>query len=278
MIIYINQLFNSIYYLGTILVGITTFIKRVFVSKYRKKAARVNEIINSIENTFQHYKKVVENCIGYLIELSKTVKPYRCVRCNQIYFAIDNEKGCPFCNSQYVVNLNDVDFKIYAHSYCNSLYNRNMVSAEIFKDIAKRLCVERVCYFLESTPSLEIFIERGISRISLKSEGIIEVELPWVDTLILTYIDEITATISIHRDKLLRNGIRYIVYITYYGNIAVNYMTLIREKFIDVQLFKYLVEDLRLDKHIYSKGVVVKIFDIECEEYIDPQRVVTIKG
>lgn|GEM_PF-974846 len=249
-------------------------IKKVLLNRYRRNISkRADRIIGEIENSFQHYRKVMENCINYLTEFSKSINPYKCMKCGKVFFIINSvDKECPFCSSQYIVGLDSIDFKIQVSEYCNSLYGKNILYIETIKDVAERLCIDRSCYFLESTISLEIFIEKGILRISFKDEGIIEIELPWVDTSTIIYIDKITSIISTHREKLLKNGIKYIVYKTYYENIAVSYIKIIKEKFIDIYFFKHFINKLGLSNHIYSRGILVKIFDIEQEDYIDPQK------
>ncbi|MEM1730348.1 MAG: hypothetical protein QXY26_04430 [Ignisphaera sp.] len=253
--------------------NILMFMKRVVRDKFsRKRIREVNEIINRIEYISQHYKKVIDNCINYLTVFSNIVKPYVCMKCNKVFFTSDNEKRCPFCNSLYIANIDIANFKAYIHSYCDSLYGRNLVYTDVFKDVAKNLCLDKVCYFLESSLTLEIFTEKGILRISSRNEKLIEVELPWVDTSVLAYIDEITAIVFQHREKLLKNGTRYIVYKASYSNISISYALLIRERFMDTQFFKHFIDKLGLNKYILNRGILTKIFDMEYGEYIDPQK------
>ncbi len=247
-------------------------VKRMLIDKYIIRRNSVDELLSKIECASQHYRKVIENCINYLIVFSNTIKPYKCMKCGKIFFIVNSEKGCPFCNSLHTVGIDMMDFKLYVHSYCTSIYGKNLTYMEFLKEIVKNLCLNKICYFLESTSSLEIFTEKGTLKMIAKNGEIIEVELPWIDISIFTYIDEITTIASQYREKLLKNGIKYIIYKAYYGNIDVNHITLIKEGFIDVQFFKHLIDKLGLNKYIFNKGVLAKIFDIEYSEYVNPQK------
>lgn len=249
--------------------NISELVKKL-IDKYIKRGSNISEILSKIEYASQHYKKVIENCINYLIVFSNTSRPYKCMKCGKVFFIVNNEKECPFCNSLYIVSIDMIDFKSYVHSYCTSIYGRNLIYMELLKEIVKKLCLNKICYFLESTSSLEIFTEKGALKMIAKNGEIIEVELPWVNVSIFMYIDEITTIISRYRENLLKNGTRYIIYKVYYSNIDVNYITLIKEGFIDVQFFKHLINKLGLSKYIFSKGVLTKIFDIEYNKYVNP--------
>ncbi|MCS7111189.1 MAG: hypothetical protein RMI45_00140 [Ignisphaera sp.] len=248
-------------------------IRKIVTGAYIKRMNRVDEVIKKIEWASQHYKRVIENCVNYLIGFSSIIKPHRCNKCGKVFFATNSDNGCPFCSSLYTINIDAIDFKEHVRGYCSSLYGRNITFMDVFKDVVKNLCLNRICYFLESTSSLEIFTEKGALRIVARDGEIIEVELPWIDISTLTYIDEITAVASKYREKLLINGTRFIIYKTYYDNVDVNYVTLIRERFMDAQFFKYFIDELGLNKYIFSKGVLTKIFDIKHGEYIDPRNV-----
>lgn len=257
---------------------IVEYIRRMALNmRIGRRVGSFSEVASKIEQTSQHYKKVVENCVNYLVSFSGSMKLYRCVKCGKIFCMDDNEMRCPFCNSFYTIYVNTIGFKDYAYSYCSSLYGKSVIFMDVLKDIVKNLCLNRICYFLESMSLLEIFTEKGALRIAFRNEEIIEVELPWVDTSTFEYIDEITAAVFRYREKLLTSGVKFIIYKARYDGVNVDHVMLIRERFIDVQLFKHFIDGLGLSKYVLGRGVLVKIFSIENAEYIAPRAFVGMK-
>ncbi|ADM27244.1 hypothetical protein Igag_0405 [Ignisphaera aggregans DSM 17230] len=237
---------------------------------------RRRDILNELDNSYNHYLKVMNNCIGYLTILSKFHDIYRCSRCNKYFLSISKENSiCPFCGSRDIRIVDDYVYRSYVENFCSNLYGRILILIEFMKILAIEFCREFKCRYSFTRPSLDISIDRNTNlRIELGSDRAIDIALSYLDILMLQMIDRISSTATTLRKDFSKYNIKYLVFRINYENIDIDFITLIREKFIDAYHLASILRELGLESYSYLRGVAIKIFDIERNIYIDPLKLV----
>ncbi len=237
----------------------------MFLKFYRR------DILSELNNSYNHYLKVMNNCIEYLTILSKSHDIYRCSRCNKYFLISKEDIICPFCGSRDIRTVDDYTYRSYVENFCINLYGKTLILIEFMKILAIEFCKKFKCRYSFTRPSLEISINRNANlRIEIGSDRTIDIVLSYLNILMLQVIDRISSIALTLRKNFNRYGIKYLVFRINYENIDIDFITLIKEKFIDTYHLASILRELGLESYSYLRGVAIKIFDIERNIYIDP--------
>ncbi len=234
--------------------------------------SRRRNILSELDSSYSRYLKVMNNCIGYLIILSKSHDIYRCSQCNKYFLGISKEDNiCPFCGNRNAKGVDEYAYRSYVENFCTNLYGKTLMLIEFMKILALEFCKEFKCRYSIARPSLEMYIDRNANlRIEMGSGRVIDIVLSYLNVLVLQIIDRISSIALTLKKDFNKHGIRYIIFRVNYENIDIDFTTLIRERFIDPYHLASILKELELESYSYLRGVAIKIFDIEKNIYIDP--------